>query len=317
MAHMRARSLRRGLALASIISIAGLVAACTPSGPVTAPAVPKGNFQFHTLKTVVNSRNDNGVCVFGVGDCGDEPSIINVGFSVRMGVPNSATASAVVGEDPNGGLLTQGPGAGGTQNFVDAQQASVFFPNVPLLDVSDLAWTTNHLMVVGVWSWKIENDQVGVGSIADLAANAIKSALNSTLAMKSLPSDASQIATSIVGSLTSNIGGTLLGALNFLEANIPVLNILSDDSMGSSMWIGLGVRGTLATTINFVTANAGLPNPLLVLDGFPILGNVKTPPDIGNSKIFALGTSSGDLVDSSTNPGVSGTHTSTSRLDKI
>jgi hypothetical protein len=179
-----------------------------------------------------------------------------------------------------------------------------------MLDVGDLAFQSNHLEVVGVWAWKIENDFIGVGDIANTAAAAIKAALNSTLATSALPSDTSQIANQIVSAITSNIGGLLLTALNFLEANVPVLNIASDDAMGSAMYIGLGVRGTLASAINFVTANAALPNPLLKLDGFPVLGNIKVPPDIGPSKIFALGTT-GNLVDNSTNPGVAGQHTTT------
>lgn len=308
---MRSTRLRRvSSVLTALASLGLLAAACTPGGFITAPAVPTGNFAFKAVSTVVNSRNDLGICFLGVGDCGDEPSVINIGFTVQIGVPGSATAQVVVGDNPFPGLLSQGPDAGGTYNYGGAEQGTVPFSNIPLLDTIDLFYTTNHLTVAGVWAWKIENDFIGVGSIATLAADAIKAGLNETLAVGSLPSDSSQIASTVVSALTANIGGALVGALNFLEANIPVLNILSDDSMGSAMYIGLGVRGDLAAVIDYATAQAALPNPLLVIDNFPLIGNVKTPPDIGPSKVFSLG-NPGALVDGSTNPGVSGHHTTT------
>src|SRR4051794_24249319 len=101
---MRGQSLRRVLALASIVATASLMAACTPSGPITAPSVPKGNFSFTANQVTVNESQDKTCIIFCVG-ANDEPFVINIGFSVQIGKANSATTQVVTGDNQWSGIF--------------------------------------------------------------------------------------------------------------------------------------------------------------------------------------------------------------------
>jgi hypothetical protein len=257
------------------------MAACTPQGPVTAPAVPKGNFQFKALSATNVASNDKGGCVFGfcVDPSTDEPYPINIAFTVQIGKPNSATAQAVVGEQHWDWFnpFDQGPDEGQTYTFASgAEQAPVNLSNVPLLDVSDLAWTSNHLAVAGVWTWAYEGDTdpIGPGGMANTIAAAVKAALNSTLALGSLPSDTNQIVNTILGVIGANLFPTIG---SFFSNLVP----WGDDAMGSRMYIGLGVRGSLKSIIDATAASATFPSVAI-----PAL---TSPPDIDGGAIYSLG----------------------------
>jgi hypothetical protein len=296
---MRGTDLRRVLVSASILAAGALVAACGPQGPVPAPTVPTGNFQFKALSAKNVSSNDESGCFLGicVNPSTDEPYPINIAFTVQIGVPGSATAHAVVGDQHWDWFnpFDQGPDEGETYTFSNGgEQAPVNLSNVPLLDVADLAFTSNHLEVAGVWSWALEGDTdpIGPGGMADTVADGLKAALNSTLAVGSLPSDPSDIVNSVLGVIGSHLFPTIG---SFLSSVVP----WGDDGMGSRMYIGLGARGTLKSIIDSSTASVSFPSIAI-----PV---VKIPPDIDGGAIFSLGSRSftGQVM---TNGSVQGRH---------
>jgi hypothetical protein len=265
---------RRGIALATIVAAASLVAACTPTGPITAPSVPKGNFSFTANQVTVNESQDKTCLLVCVG-ANDEPYVINIGFSVQVGKANSATTQVVVGDNQWSGAFDQGPGEGGTDVFDAGQSAKVSFNNVPLLDVADLAWTTNHLTVTGVWSWAMEADLLGVSGLATASADALKSVLNSTLASTSGSTDANALINQVLSAITDN----LLPALGGLVASF--IPFAGDDALGSRIYIGLGTRGTLQSIADSAVAGVSIP-PIAI----PVLD---VPPDILGGSIVTLG----------------------------
>jgi hypothetical protein len=271
---MRGQSLRRVIALASIVATAGLVAACTPNGPITAPSVPKGNFTFTANQVTVNESQDE-TCFFVCVGANDEPFVINIGFSVQVGKANSATTQVVTGDNQWSGVFDQGPGEGSTDGFEPGQQASVPFNNVPLLDVSDLAWTSNHLAVTGVWSWAMEADLLGVGGLATASADALKAVLNSTIAASSGSTDANALISLVLSAITNN----LLPSLGGLVASF--VPFAGDDALGSRIYIGLGTRGTLKSIADAAVAGVSIPNIAIPL--------LDVPPDILGGSIVTLG----------------------------
>jgi hypothetical protein len=293
---MRGTTVRRWIALASIVATGGLMAACTPTGPITAPTVPTGNFQFKGKTVTVNSSNDK-TCVLGIcANTHDEPYIINIAFSVKFGVPGSATTSVVTGNE------TDGIGEGETHTLTGGEQATTNLSNVPLLDVADLAWTTNHLAISGVWSWAMESDVFGVGGIASTAADAIRNVLNTYIANSASPTDAS----AIINILLDAIGDNIFPALgSFLGSIVP---FLGDDGIGSRFYVGIGARGTLASILD--SAIGGTSFPSLAI---PV---VKVPPDIDGGAIFTLGnkTFTNQVM---TNSGVDGKHTYSFSLSQV
>ena len=169
----------------------------------------------------------------------------------------------------------------------------------PVLDVADLLNSNNHLEIAGVWAWAMAADALGVSGLATTAGDAIKTALNSTLAAGSLPSDPNAIVNSILGVLGGNFF-SLLGS--GLASIVP---FLGDDAIGSRMYIGLGVTGTLQGIIDASVGTASFPSLALPL--------VSDPPDIDGGAIFSLGskTFSNQVM---TNGGVQGKHTYTYTL---
>jgi hypothetical protein len=294
---MERRTIRRGFALMSICAVVGLASACLPPQA----SIPTANFTFAATNVTVNSSNDKGVCLFGtcVPAANDEPYVINIGFTVQVGAANSATDAVVVGDNAWPGILDSGPGEGQSHTFTGTENGAVTFPSVPLLDVADLLNSNNHLEIAGVWAWAMEADTLGVSGLATTAGDAIKTALNSTLAAGSLPSDPNAIVNSILGVLGGNFF-SLLGS--GLASIIP---FLGDDAIGSRMYIGLGVTGTLQGIIDATVGTASFPSLAI-----PV---VSDPPDIDGGAIFSLGnkTFANQVM---TNGGVQGQHTYTYTL---
>jgi hypothetical protein len=275
---MRGTSLRRVLALASIVATAALTAACVPPGPVTAPPVPTGNFNFTANQVTVNSSQDyDGPCLFGVciSQPEDEPYVINIGFRVQVGVPGSASTQVVKGDNQWSGLFDQGPGEGDTDVFDAGQSAKVSFNNVPLLDVTDLAFASNHLTITGVWSWAMEADLLGVSGLADASADALKTVLNQFIASSSGSTDASTLINLVLDAITDN----LLPSLGGLAASF--IPFAGDDALGSRIYIGLGTRGTLSSIADSAISGVSVPSIAI-----PVL---KIPPDILGGQIVTLG----------------------------
>lgn len=298
---MKSFSPRRATALVALLTTFGLAAACTPDGGIAAPPVPTGNYQFKANSVTVNASNDKTCFIVCVG-ANDEPFVINVAFTVKVGEANSAQAWVVTGANAWPGVFDQGPGEGSSHTFSGTQQGTVTFANVPKLDVLDLLFPTNHLQIAGVWSWAMEADLLGVGGLATTSAAAIKSVLNSVLANVSAPIDANALVSQVISAVTSN----LLPALGGLLASI--IPFAGDDAIGSRMYIGLGARDTLKAIADAALSAVTLP-PLAI----PALD---VPPDINGGSIFTLDNRSftGQVM---TNSGVDGRHTYSSSMSAI
>ncbi len=283
---MNRRTVRRALACVSVAAVVSLAAACAPTGSGGGPATH--NFSFSATSVKVNSSNDQ-TCVLGICvNNDDEPYAINIGFTVKIGVPNSATDSVIEGD------VAPSIGAGSTDTLSGNESGTVVFPNVPLLDVGDLLNTNNHLEVAGVWAWAMESDLVGVGGIANTAGDAIKAALNSTLAVGSVPSDPNQLVSSILGVVGNNIFPLLGDELG------QIVPFIGDDGIGSRFYVGLGVTGTLKSIVDAAVGSVSFPTLAI-----PV---VSIPPDIDGGAIFSLApTSFTNQV--MTNGGVQGQHT--------
>jgi len=244
------------------LAVVGLAAACTPATPGGRSVTFKGD------SVTVNDSQDE-TCVLGIcANRQDEPYLFNIGFRVKIGVPNSASAF-VVGSRNN---AINSLGAGQSSTLTGGQQAAVNFGGITGLDVTDLLDTNNHLEVVGVYSWAMEQDTVGVGAAADGTAAVLKDALNATLATADLSNfDAS----AIVNLIFSNLGS----AFGILAGNIPLFG-LGDDTLGGAIYVGVGAQGTLGDLINQVAAGFTIPSI-----NIPV---VDLPPDINGGGLFTL-----------------------------
>lgn len=261
---------------------------------------PSASKSFRATSVTVNSTNDgwNLTCFCTK----DEPKVINVGFRVKMGVANSASANVVIGANAWNGLFDQGLSAGQSHNYSGGQQAAVSFPNISSPDVLDLVGGA-PLEIVGVWAWKVEDDGVIAASANNLAqaiGDALVPVLNSTVAAGSLPSDPNAIVSTVIDAIM-NIGFFNLVSTG-LTGIMNNLNLSSDDVLGSAMYIGVGSSGGLADIINATAGQIAFPAIAI-----PV---VRVPPDIGGGAIFAA-TGSRTFVDGSTNGGVDGQHTTT------
>jgi len=284
---------RRFLAAVALTSTFAVLAACQTPPPYGGP--PTASRSFSANSVTVNSSNDK-TCVIVCVGANDEPFNIHVWFRVKIGVPNSADAGVVTGDNAWPGLFDQGPGEGGSHTYTGGQRATVNFSNINMPDVLDLAQGAK-LEIAGVWAWKMEADLLGVGGLATTAANAIKTALNNTLATASLPSDPNFIVDVILGAI-GGVGG-FFSALGGLLASI--VPFAGDDSVGSAMYVGIGASGTLADIINSTASGASFPSLALPL--------VTVPPDIGGGAIFSLGSGTKTFSNNYTNGGVDGRHT--------
>jgi len=289
----------RGALTGVLVSTAMLATACPENAPVyTGPPTATRTFQANTV--TVNSSNDG---CFLVCPYKDEPKVINIGFRVKLGVANSASAQVVIGSNHWNGLFEQGPGEGSSHTYVGNERAAVTFNNVAMPDILDLAQGA-PLEITGVWAWKVEDDGIlaaNANNMANAIASALVPVLNQTVAASSVPSDPSQIVSTILSAI-GNLGFFNLFATGF-TAILNNLNISSDDVVGSAMYIGVGSSGTLAGIIDAAVGGNAFPSIAI-----PAL---KIPPDIGGGAIFSLGTGTKNFSDGSTNGSVDGRHTTT------
>ena len=280
----------------AVLLLTAMTAACTPPAPYAGP--PTKDVSFAANSVTVNSSNDKGVCVFGVcvPPANDEPFVINVWFRMKIGVANSATTGVVTGDNAWPGTFDQGPGEGQSHTYTGGQQGTVNFSGMSTPDVGDLLQGA-PVEIAGVWSWKMEADLIGVGSVATTAANALKTVLNDVLGGATLPSDASQIVSLILNAL-GGVGNGFATLASTIASIIPFGP--SDDGMGSAFYIGVGASGTLSDIITSTAGSVAFPSIAI-----PV---VSVPPDIGGGAIFSLGASH-SFSNNYTNGGVSGQHT--------
>jgi len=258
--------LSKGTLLAGVLAITSVVATACPPPASSTPV----NWSFRATQVTVNSSQDE-TCVLGVCvNTNDEPYVLNVNFRVKFGQANSAS-TFVTGSRSN---AQSSMGAGSTHAIAatDGAAAKATFSNVVPLDVLDLTDANNHLEILGSYAWALEEDTVGVGAAADSVAGVLKDALNATIATGTLPSDLS----SLLSIITSNLGSAIV----ILAQNIPLLG-LGDDIMGGGMYVGLGVKGSLADIINSSIASTPFPNISIPL--------VSLPPDITHGGFYTTG----------------------------
>ncbi len=232
-----------------------VAAACTPV-PGFTPPQSQGNvrIQADTL-TVIDHNND----AFGAS-LWDEPYLVNLGFRVQFGVANSASTFVVENVSnelscpggPNGSgfsFLSNITCSNGESSAVPAAMGQLNFPGLKLTDVGDLIWGYQP-EVAGVFTFAYEEDQVfGSGNVAATVAGfagALKTILNSTIAVGVLPSDgnaAAALIVDVIGDVALGfIGNTLLGFLSGLGN--------ADDLIGIVPIIVVGINGTLASLAN-------------------------------------------------------------------
>ena len=256
----RTRSIMVGAV--SVLALTGLTAACAPMTPAAARTVT-----FKADSVTVNDSQDE-TCVLGIcANRSDEPYVFNIAWRVKVGVPNSASAN-LVGDRSN---AVNSLSAGQSRTLTGAQQSAATFGGIQGLDVIDILNPDNHLEVFGTYTWALEQDTIPVGQGAVGTANVLRDALNATLAVGTLPSDAS----AIVDLIIDNLGA----AFQVLSANIPIFG-LGDDILGGALYVGIGATGTLGDLINEVLATTTIPAIAI-----PV---VEVPPDIVGGGLFTL-----------------------------
>lgn len=253
----------RKLAVSAIAMLAtvGLVSACTP--PDEGGNLPKVNWKFRGTQVQVIESQD---CVVII-NCKDEPYLLNVGFRVKIGQPNSA--QTFVANNRNSAPQDVAPGS--TISVSPAAGGELSFNDVTPVDLLDLGNTNNKLEIVGSYVWASEQDSIGNGLAADSTASMLKDALNATLAT----ADISGLdANAILSLVMSNIGNALGVAIQ----NVPLFG-LGDDILGGGIYVGIGARGALGGSIDALLGNTTIPTINLGLD---------VPPPITGGGIFTM-----------------------------
>ncbi len=259
---------RSRLALAvSILAIMGMAACSTPS-------TSSESWTFRANSVTVNDSQDEVRGLFGecipleiLNGCKDEPYTLNIGFRVKIGKADSASAWVV----NNRTDAPENVPAGESRTLTGNQQNAITWAGIKPLDILDLASSSNKLEIVGVYSWASEEDFIGNGVAADGVATILADALNDTLAAGSLPNDVNDILSMVL----DNIGS----ALGILVQNVPVFG-LGDDVLGGALYLGIGAKGSLADIINGATAST----PPITLT-IPV---VDLPPDIVGGGFFTF-----------------------------
>lgn len=289
MIHTRSRRALSAIVLVATIGLMG--AACTTPAPYGGP--PKANYQFKTTSAKVIQSQDAirvfGVCVSLTG-CSDEVYTLNIAFTVGLGDANSAQTFVVQGDS------TSSIGEGSTHIMSGNEQATTQFSNLNTVGLVDLA-NGAKLQIAGIWSWAMDADLFAANS-AGTVANILKSALNSTVAGTALPTnpDGSVNAGGIVSSILGAIG--VGGAFSLLGSTLAGVTGLSDDAVGSRMYIGIGINpgdSLLSGIIDSTVGAAAFPSLAI-----PV---VSIPPDIQGGRIFRLGGPTSSWVDNFDQPG--------------
>jgi hypothetical protein len=259
---------RSALLVAAVSALALVAAACAPP-----PATDK--WEFKATKVTVNDSQDEvwagPLCISFTG-CTDEPYVINIATRVKIGVPNSASGFVVSSRNDNPEKVAEG-----TTVVLDGSEgksgAPVVFPGVQRLDIADLLNTNNHLEVMVVYTWVMEEDSVPVNTAADDVKDLLVDGLNASLAQGSIPSDLNSLLNLILGNLGS--------AFTLLLSNFPDITGAFDDVGGGAINVGIAAKGGLAGVIDSSIGTATIPS-------FPV-PVFTLPPDIDYVNIFTMG----------------------------
>ena len=295
------RFLTKGALTGVLVSTALMATACPDTAPVYG-GPPTGTRTFKANSVTVNSNNDGwNITCFCTKD---EPKVVNIGFRVKLGVANSASATVGVGDNHWNGLFEQGLSSGGSHTFSTNESGAVTFSNVALPDLLDLAQGA-PIEIAGAWAWKVKDDGLlaaSVNNFANSLASAITGALNSTLANTNAPADPNFLVNTIITALTGT--GNFFGQFATTLTNLlNAFNISSDDITGSAFYVGVGSSGALGGIVDGVTSGVAFPAVAIPA--------VVVPPDIGGGSVFSLGTGTKNFTNSFTNGSVDGQYTVT------
>lgn len=262
------RQRRLGTALVAATVTLALTSACVPE---TAPAPAAERFRVNA--TTFRNLNQNEFTAF-VNET-DEPYVLQLGFSVKLGVANSATVFTV--EDypneicksgdgkPQAGLARDHPGP--TSCTVPSAQGRVDLPDVRRLDVVDVLTNTAPLQIQGGLTVAMEADGLfngGPGVQLNAIRDGLRDILNDTIAAGTVPSTGPQIrdlVKDLIGDALQFFGGR---ALDFISGFGN-----SDDRIGFGFSVFVGAKGTLADLLR------------------PVLGGVVIDTTLGNDSLRA------------------------------
>ncbi len=263
---MKRHTLRRSL-LGGIVASTALLATACPGG---GGGIPLINWEFKATQVTVNDAQDEvrvfGACV-AIPNCNDEPYIIQVATRVKVGGgAGNASGFVVSTRDVN----PENVSAGTTVALTGAAQGSAVYNGIDALDILDLLDANRHMEVLVTYTWVMEEDTVPVNTAANDVKDILVTALNTTLATGTLPSDPN----AIVQLILDNLGN----AFTLLLSNIPLFG-LGDDVGGGAFDIGIGAKGALGGIIDATigTATASFPIPVVSL-----------PPDIKHVNIYSM-----------------------------
>lgn len=261
---------KRWSAAAVVVTALALVAACTPA-PVPGPGGIVGSyFQFRGTNVTVVNHNDSGL--YGSQD---EPYLYNIGFRVALNEPGSAEVQVSGGR----GNAISSLGDGQSASLSGGQRAAVNVDSVDLLDVLDLTDPSRHLEIVGNWVWAMERDDVSVGQLVQDTADLLEDALSAFMSAGTLPSDPNDLIDLIIDVLFDDFFNSLGVLLGALFQSIPGI---TDDTVGSRMYIGIGATGTFSTILDAALTAVPPIGPIEI----PI---VTIPPDIVEVVPYSLG----------------------------
>lgn len=255
--------MRRILAsLCAVALPAAIVAACSVP-PGTAP--PTSNFRFTVNRISVVEHNDT--FLYGRRD---EVFAVNLWFRVRVDDPGSAQ----VGIAGNRSVAYDDLGNGESRALPPAEQATVGFDGLRLLDVGDLLNPANKLEIVGSWTWAMDRDDVSIAGVQANILEVVRDALNAVVAAGQIPENPEDLVPVLLGDF-GDAFDLIAGALFASIPGIP------DDAVGSRFYVGIGATGVLSNIIDAAVGSTPFPTVAI-----PI---VSVPPDIDGGAIFSLG----------------------------
>lgn len=264
----------------AMLAVVGMVAACTP--PDSSGKPPKVDWSFRGTQVKVHESQD--AVFFGLINNKDEPFLLNVAFRVTIGKKDSAKAWVV----NNRTAAPQNIGEGTTVAVSNEAGGKVVFDGVRPVDVLDLV--NNKLEIVGTYTWAAEQDDTTLQAGAQLVADLLEGALNTTIANTNLAAgvDANALAQDILDLLVTTLfdwdgisGAFSLAWKALTSSSFSFLGDTSDDALGGGLFIGIGARGTLASALDGLIGN----NPALPPVEIPLLA---VPPSIQAYGLYTM-----------------------------
>jgi hypothetical protein len=266
--------------LALFVSATLLAVSCAPPTP---PPPENWSVTAHTHTNVVqNEFQDSSLarCPGGniilVRNCWDEPYIIQIGFRVTYGVPDSAT-SWIVGTDSEFCNSTDRP-YGPNTCPVPESYGRVEFTNVNPIGPAEVLSGSGQLELIGVMTLAWEKDLSWTGgplSIANQIRGVLETTLNDTVAAGQLPSSIDGLVDDLVATFTS---GGLFGPIGALAWQVIQDGITSlgnpDDNMGIALSVFPAITSDLRPLVTSGLDAAGYLGPRTLTFEVPIVGEL-------------------------------------------